>query len=64
MKELLVSMERGGERIFVGRIRGKDSADACFAYSDAWLRDPAAGYEKAAELEARVLQSGGVALLD
>ena len=42
MKELLVSMERSGERIPVGRIRGKDSTDACFAYSDAWLCDPAA----------------------
>ena len=42
MKELLVSMERSGERIPVGCIRGKDSADACFAYSDTWLRDPTA----------------------
>jgi HipA-like protein len=41
MKELLVSIERGGERIPVGFIRGEGSADARFAYSDTWLRDPA-----------------------
>ena len=40
MKELLVSMERGGERTPVGSIRGEDSSDARFAYSDTWLRDP------------------------
>lgn len=40
MKELLVSIERGGERIPVGFIRGEGSADARFAYSDTWLRDP------------------------
>ena len=38
MKELLVSIERGGERIPVGFIRGEGSADARFAYSDTWLR--------------------------
>ena len=41
MKELLVSIERGDERIPVGFIRGEGSADARFAYSDTWLRDPA-----------------------
>ena len=41
MKELLVSIERGGERIPVGFIRGEGSADARFAYSDTWLCDPA-----------------------
>ena len=37
MKELLVSIERGGERIPLGFIRGEGSADARFAYSDTWL---------------------------
>ena len=41
MKELLVSIERGGERTPVGSIRGEDSSDASFAYSEAWLRAPA-----------------------
>lgn len=63
MKELLVSIERGGERIPVGFIRGEGSADARFAYSDTWLRDPAsAPISLSLPLqEARILQSGGIA---
>ena len=42
MKTLNVSIERGGNMIPVGTISGNGVSDACFRYSDNYLRDPAA----------------------
>ena len=42
MKNYLVTMERRGRFEKVGRLFGDDSSAACFAYTEDYLRDPAA----------------------
>ena len=37
MKRLSVFIEINGESIYVGKIVGKDSNDACFTYVDAYF---------------------------
>ena len=40
MRRLSVYIEINGENIYVGEIAGKDFNDACFSYSDDYLKNP------------------------
>lgn len=39
MKRLSVFVEKNGENIYVGKIVGENSADACFTYADTYVND-------------------------